>query len=121
MDEKARLDALKAMADVITPIVMNPMFKSYEKADWIARRLYDDANYRPDPYPNGKSKPELLSMVDARDTDLTKARLLLREAVIALTVLDKYASQKTVAAIETFLAETNPIKSFDDLSTGVQS
>lgn len=65
---------------------------------FIADRLFD-AGYRLDPYPNGKSKDELIKINEGLEADLARARFFL------------YTRLGGIPEIDAFLAETNRVKS----------
>jgi len=69
---------------------------------------------RLDPYPNGKSKDELFALIQAKDKELAKSRILLRKFHDGVLMADAYLrgkhDQKT-CPVCTFLAETSTVKS----------
>lgn len=65
----------------------------------IALQLFR-AGYRLDPYPNGKSKPELIARIEALEAERDRARELLRKAT----------RQNVAVDAERFLAETSTVK-----------
>ena len=76
---------------------------------------------RLDPYPNGKSKGELLAIIDAKEAELARARNLLRDLSANLGDLGYYLQDHkmvnlkkiadNVANAMVFLAETSTVKS----------
>jgi hypothetical protein len=86
----------------------------------LAKHLYDKG-YRLDPYPNGKSKDELLAIIDAKEEKLARARNLLRDLSANLGDLGYYLQDHkainlkkiadNVANAMAFLAETITVKS----------
>jgi hypothetical protein len=76
MDEKRMEDifardvelAFEAWAQTIT----------IDLSTWIAKRLIH-IGYRLDPYPNGKSKDELIAIIESKETNLLNARNLMRD------------------------------------------
>lgn len=69
----------------------------------IAASLWEQG-YRLDPYPNGKSKDELLQIIEAREAELARARELLYVAK------EPVFSASTRSKVEAFLAETSGVK-----------
>lgn len=92
----------------------------FHRSRGIAKRLHD-AGYRLDPYPNGKSKVELLAIIETKEAELARARNLLRDLSANLGDLGYYLQDhKTinlkkiadnVANAMVFLAETSTVKS----------
>jgi len=88
-----------------------------EIVESIAKRLFD-AGYRLDPYPNGKSKGELIARVEELEGQLAKARMLLdndhrqlsriKDSHPNLVAMPFLVSECPVC---TFLVETSTVKS----------
>jgi hypothetical protein len=64
------------------------------------------AGYRLDPYPNGKSKGELIKRIEELESERDRARNLLRSCVKM-----GYPAPSTVDEVNSFLAETSTVKS----------
>lgn len=92
------------------------------KPDGIARAVWA-AGYRLDPYPNGKSKPELIARIEAVEAERDKTRNLLRaehDKVMKATyansrmeddTYEKWTSCHAASCpVCTFLAETSSVK-----------
>jgi hypothetical protein len=75
---------------------------------FIALKL-EENGYRLDHYPNGKSKGELLEIIDAKEAELARARNLLYKCVSTESMLQ--LDYSAVEEIDTFLAETSTVKS----------
>jgi len=56
----------------------SPQPVGYKPNELLAQRLFD-AGYRLDPYPNGKSKPELIARIEALEEERDKTRNLLSQ------------------------------------------
>ena len=67
-----------------------------------------DAGYRLDPYPNGKSKPELIAIIEAKQAELDRARVFLFQ-VIQESRIGKLG-ENTIDEISSFLTETSTVK-----------
>lgn len=81
----------------------------------IALQLFK-AGYRLDPYPNGKSKPELIARIEAVEAERDKTRNLLRaehEKWVAECFgikMEKHYELDSDCPVCTFLAETSSVK-----------
>jgi len=82
--------------------------KLFSRSKGIALRLYN-AGYRLDPYPNGKSKGELLAIIEAKEAELARARNLLYKAVSPHIAVQ--LDSDLLADVNVFLAETSTVKS----------
>jgi len=82
---------------------------SLNAAEEIGKILHE-AGYRLDPYPNGKSKDELIKRIEELEAERDRARLLLHEVIITSVILDQKSNEKTVEAIDRFLTETSLVK-----------
>lgn len=86
---------------------------------YISKAVFD-AGYRLDPYPNGKSKPELIARIEAVEAERDKTRNLLREEHTKLQVrgmlirtedaLTRHKKFSPDCPVCTFLAETSSVK-----------
>ena len=63
-----------------------------------------EAGYRLEPYPNGKSKDQLMAQTSAVQANLDRASILLHE-VYTLTFKGKPITMETASAIAAFLKE----------------
>jgi len=84
-----------------------------ETLDNLVGRLIQ-YGYRLDPYPNGKSKGELLSIIDAKESELARARNLLHK--VKRVYIDERGGSMIARCsltdkVTTFLAETSTVKS----------
>jgi len=78
-----------------------------------------DAGYRLDPYPNGKSKGELMAIIEAKDAELARARNMLRDTDHLLRrrcspphgAILSQAEESQIDTNRSFLAETSTVKS----------
>jgi len=98
------MDNRQNMLDIIKKVT------GYADASFITDSLFE-AGYRLDPYPNGKSKGELVKRIEELEAERDRARNLLHQSVIALTIMDKTVGQGLKSLINTFLAETSTVKS----------
>ena len=83
---------------IVIRSIIGARMQAGQKPDGIARALWE-ANYRLDPYPNGKSKPELIARIEALEAELDKGKSLMRMAIGIST--DTNLTEKIVR----FLAE----------------
>jgi len=100
------------LVSTIQPLVKNMGAKGIAEVLW-------GTGYRLDPYPNGKSKGELLAIIDAKEAELARARVEASNLRMGLERVDRIARQyiSNDAAQEIrrvsgkYLAETSTVKS----------
>ena len=86
--------------------------RNHEKADhdldtFISLKV-TEAGYRLDPMPNGKSKPELIAIIEAKQAELDRARVLLR------TILNRPESKGYLKHLNMDIGTATPDRVFLD-------
>jgi hypothetical protein len=76
------------------------------------------AGYRLDPYPNGKSKPELIAIIEAKQAELDRARVFLHE--VKRVYLDENGGSMIARCdlterLTAFLTETSTVEQQPEL------
>ena len=105
---------------VVLCATIGARMQAKQSADGITRELWKQG-YRLDPYPNGKSKPELIARIEALEAERDRTRFFLRQShddmIVAtfpgLTMQAKREDHMKMShgcRICTFLDETSSVK-----------
>lgn len=105
---------------IVIRSIIGARMQAGQKPDGIARALWEDG-YRLDPYPNGKSKPELIARIESLEAERDRTRFFLKQShddmIVAtfpgLTMKDKREDHlKTCPKCQicAFMAETSTVK-----------